>query len=115
LDGIRDQPDDSRLTIRRVDGQQSAWGVSGSSGDTVKRTIAIKRDAAEAIETSIPDKGCALCCDVNQPEAPAAAGIIAAGRAIKDGIRLGSWHAYEREDECNRDAKKAKAVSIHIT
>jgi hypothetical protein len=89
--------------------------VRASSGDTIKGTAAIKRDAAEAIEASIPDKGCALFCDVNQPESPAAAGIIAAGRAIKDGIRLGSWHAYEREDEYNRDAKKAKAVSIHIT
>src|SRR4029453_2702191 len=82
--GIRDQPDDSRLTIRRVDGQQSAWGVSGSSGNTIKSTCAIKRNAAQAIETSVPDKGCALFGDVNQLESPTASGIIAAGRAIKE-------------------------------
>src|SRR4029077_13468759 len=76
--------DDTRLTIRRVDGQQSAWGVSGSSGNTIKGTCAIKRDAGEAIETSIPDKRCALVRDVNPPESPAAAGIVAAGRAIKE-------------------------------
>ena len=81
--GIRDRSDDSRYAGQGVNGHQSAW-VSASAGDTVKRTVAIKRNAAEAIETSIADKGCALVRDVNEPESPAAAGIIAAGRAVKE-------------------------------
>ena len=63
--------------------------MSGSSGNTIKGTYAIKRDATKAIKTSIPDKKCALCCDVNQPEPATAAGINIAGRAVKYGIRRG--------------------------
>src|SRR6266550_1021571 len=97
------RPDNSRLTSISVDGHQSAWGVSGSSRNTIKGTVAIKRDAAKAIKTSIPDKGCGLCRDVNQPEAPAAVEIGFPSRGVKDGIRFGSWQGYEREDECDRD------------
>jgi hypothetical protein len=81
--------------------------------NAVKGTFAIKGDAAEAIETSVPDKGCTLFRDVNQPSRPAAGGIIAAGRAIKNGIGLGSWRGYERQ-ECNRDPEQANAMSVHI-
>ena len=96
--GIREQPDDSRRAVRRVDGHQSALVVA-PAGDAVKCTAAIKRDAAQAIKTSIPDKGCALDCDVNQPEAPAAVGIIAAGRAVKNGIRSGGDIDHARHAE----------------
>jgi len=88
--------------------------ASASSGDAIKNTVAIKRDAAEAIETSIPDKGYALRRDVNPIESPAALEIKVAGGAKKGGIRLGSWHGYEREDECNRDPEQANAVFTHI-
>jgi hypothetical protein len=88
--------------------------ANASSGDTIKDTVVIKCDAAEVIETSIPNKDYALCRDVNPIESPAAVGIGVAGRAKKDGLRLGSWQGYEREDECNRDPEQANAVFTHI-
>ena len=77
-------------------------GVSGSSGNTIKGAVAIKRNAAETIETSVPDKGCTLCCDVNQPEPPATGSIIAAGRAVKYGIR--------RRDDIDHSSHTKSAV-----
>ncbi len=65
-------------------------------------------------KTSIPNKDYALRRDVNPIESPAAVGIRVAGRAKKNGLRLGSWHGYEREDECNRDPEQANAVFTHI-
>src|SRR5436305_11836136 len=95
-------------------------GVSGSSGNTIKGAVAIKRNAAETIETSVPDKRCTLCCDVNQPEPPATGGIIAAGRAVKYGIRrrddidhAGHTKSAVREAEVIIAAGLVKSVLVH--
>jgi hypothetical protein len=100
-------------------GQQSAW-VNGPARDTIKGAVAIKRDTGEAIETSIPYQGWGLCCDVNQPESPAAVRIITTGRAIKKGIRRGDNidHASHadgamREAEVIIGASLVKGVLVH--
>ena len=76
--------------------------------------------AAQAIEASVSDKTCALCCDINQPKPPAASGIIASGRTVKENIRRGDHidhasHAERavRSAEVRIDARFDKSMCIN--
>src|SRR5439155_22880646 len=104
---IREQSDDGRCSVRRINGDQSAL-LSACSRDTIKRAVASKRDATETIETGVSDKGCALVRDVNQPESPPTGGIIAAGRAIKKS--RGSWQDIYHPCHANSAVREAEVI-----
>src|SRR5207249_924031 len=87
---------------------------AGSKAIPAQNEFPEPTSVSEVIEASVPDKDHVLCGYIDQIESPTAVGVQVAGRTIKNGVRLGSWQGYEREDDCNRDPEQAKAALMDL-